>query len=227
MSVLSDGDILKLIVSGEMRITPFVECHVQPSSIDLTLDTHISIPLPNQTINPDEDCSNAFEDLEIGNDGYILLPKKMIIARIAEYITMPEDCNGHIYNRNSLVRVGLNVSLSGYINPGYKGQLPIVMYNIGESEIKLFHGMRICQLELNRTEAKPIRDYSKRNDAKYFGEQESLLSSLHKDLEFLDFHATGKSNENLSDFLQKRIQEKSSEFINNLSDREKEKLGLL
>ena len=43
MAILSDVKILEKIYDKEIVIEPFVYSHLQPASIDLTLDTYISL----------------------------------------------------------------------------------------------------------------------------------------------------------------------------------------
>lgn len=225
MAILSDNDMLDLMKKGEMKVTPFMMEHLQPSSIDLTLGSRIYIPLAGGIIDPTKNNDEFFQFKDIACE-YILGPKKMILAQIGEVLTMPKDCNGHIYNRSSCARIGLNVSLCNYINPGYQGQLPIVIYNYGESSIKLITGMRICQLEICHIAQMPSCDYSTKPDAKYNKEKSSFTSSIHEDREMNEYREIMRRSEKIDSFLQKRIKEKSVSFFKNLSAKDRKSLEL-
>lgn len=235
MAILSDVKMLEKIYDKELVIDPFVYSHLQPASIDLTLGSNIKVPTKDckdkinvfdkKNIESNFD-SNSFEE-------YCLEPGDFIIGQIKEVIKIPPDCNGHIQNRNSIIRLGIDVGLSSYINPGYHGQLPVVIKNIGKFRIELTPGMRICQLVIQSVEPKPFHDYSSKSDAKYHGETEITLSKMYEEDEFKDFlretngkNLSGITNKELSNFFSKRIHEKSQEFLKNLSIEEKERLGL-
>ncbi len=224
MATLSDEKILECILLGEMEIVPFVQEHIQPSSIDLTLDVHYSTLKDVDCIDTSSDNSDNYDKHTIDGE-LILQPNDFIIGRIAEKLTMPKDCTGHIYSRNSLIRLGIDVSLSGYINPGYSGRLPIVIKNMGNAPVRLIPNMRICQLELVRTETQPLKDYSERADAKYLNEDD-FVSLIHHDVEFLEFKSKNNDKSGLASFLKDRIQEKSRAYIDGLTDEQKRRVGL-
>ncbi|MDR1685536.1 MAG: dCTP deaminase [Desulfovibrio sp.] len=229
MSILSDGALIDLILSGELVVKPFVIDHVQPSSIDLCLDTYFKIPSQSSDrINLEEDNSHFYKE-EIIEDTYVLKAGNYVLGQLYEYIKIPDDCNGHIYNRSSLARVGLDVASGTYINPGYAGKLTIILKNIGTHDINLTPKRRICQLEINKVNPKPLRTYQQRKEAKYFDEKDSLVSLIHEDSEILDFKKKrgniGRTE--LLNFLDNRITEKSEEIVNSLPETLKQKLRLM
>jgi dCTP deaminase len=236
MGVLSDVRILERIYDKKLTINPFIYDHIQPSSIDLTLDNKIQIPKSglDSNINVyDQDIKDYFEERTF--DQHILLePGDFIIGEVRETIGLYRDMVGNIQNRNSLIRLGINVGLSTYINPGYHGKLPIVINNLGKFNVNLVPGMRICQLVISDVEPEPERDYSQQNDAKYIGEKGKGLSKLYLDKEFEEFlkiHNKTKIVEadsaDLIKFLENRLESRSVDITIELSNEEKRKLGLL
>ena len=149
-----------------------------------------------------------------------------ILAQINETLELPNNLLGQIHNRNSIIRLGINVGLSSYINPGYKGQLPIVIHNLGQFNVELVFGMRICQLAFADT-GNVQRSYAQRQDAKYHGETEPTTSKLSEDIELSAYTKEYKNKEELSLFLERRIKEKSSKFFDSLTVEQKRDLGLL
>ena len=233
MSVLSDVRLLEKIYDRDLKIEPFVIDNIQPSSIDLTLDNRIRTPKSGIKINAfDADIKDCFEERIL--DEYVLKPGDFIIGQIKETIGLSKRMTGLIQNRNSLIRLGINVGLSSYINPGYFGQLPIVIHNLGSFSVDLVPGMRICQLVVYDVEPDPERDYSQRKDAKYLGESDVGLSKLYMDVEVSEYlreynkRSTKEiDKKELMDFLERRINEKATNILEGLTEEEKKKIGLL
>ena len=234
MSIASDRKIIELIASKKLEVFPFVYSNIQPSSIDLTLDNRIMIPKPNSTFSFREPVSDDDYDLEIF-ESYSLPAGKMILTQIKEKIKIPGNYCGTISNRSSIARIGLDVAIAGYINPGYEGQLAIVIQNIGDSTIEIVPGVRICQIVLHEVDPKPMRDYSQRKDVKYFGEKDNLISKLHLDEELVacreKIHAKGDIDntafaKELDIHWNKLAAKNHSEFISTLDKEARVKLGL-
>lgn len=233
MSVLSDVRLLEKIYDRDLKIEPFVIDNIQPSSIDLTLDNRIRIPKSGIKINAfDADIKDCFEERIL--DEYVIKPGDFIIGQIKETIGLSKRMTGLIQNRNSLIRLGINVGLSSYINPGYFGQLPIVIHNLGNFSVDLVPGMRICQLVVYDVEPDPERDYSQRKDAKYLGESDVGLSKLYMDVEVSEYlreynkRSTKEiDKKELMDFLERRINEKATNVLEGLTEEEMKKIGLL
>lgn len=225
MSVISDGRLIEMIVDGNLKLEPFLLDNIQPASIDLRLDKLIKTPKKNGVIDLTIDNAAYFEDVTIKDD-YILRAGDMILGQTLEHIGIPRDCNATIHNRSSLARVGLDVSVASYINPGYEGKLPIIIKNIGNLPIKLVPGIRICQMEISDVQPSPVRDYSQRRDSKYFGEFDSLVSKIHLDKEISSFR-DGKKEGTLANFINTEIKKRSKNVIDALSDDLKKELGLL
>ena len=137
---------------------------------------------------------NHFRTIDI-TDGYILEPNDFVRGHSAETVSLPSFINGIIVNRNSLCSVGLDVSISQYINPSYKKNKIIVIRNISHNKIKIKSGLRICQLVLFRMQSESIRDYSNRHS----------LESLKGFIELKNVKTTQNVDHSLSDFMEKRI----------------------
>lgn len=234
MSILSDVRLLEKIYDKELVIEPFIYDHIQPSSIDLTLDGKIKVPKVNlnEAVNVfDKEATEKLFD-EQSLDEYILQPGGFVIGQIKEFIRIPSNCTGNIQNRNSLIRLGIDVGLSTYINPGYAGKLPIVIKNLGSFSIKLIPGMRVCQLIVNDAKPKPQYDYSTKSDAKYHGEKDISLSRLYLDSEFTDYLDSKEvkdrslNSEEIKAFFENRIKEKAQSFLSEFSEEQKKELGI-
>ncbi|MCF8009515.1 MAG: dCTP deaminase [Halanaerobiales bacterium] len=232
MSLLPDHKILEKIYDKEISISPFIREHIQPSSIDLTLFNKIRVPKKNIT-NPvhayTKEYVNFFEHKDITE--FVLQPNSFILAQVKEFIKLSKKYNGHIQNRNSLSYAGINVGISSYINPGYKGRLTIAINNFGSFPIVLTSGMRICQLVINEIKPVPKKGYKDRKDSKYHNKKEIVHTMLYKDNEFKEFesiHGVKKdiNNKELADFFEKRIQANTINLDKEFTDEQRQKLGL-
>ncbi len=204
MPSLSDKEIFELIEKKQLSISPLDPNNIQPGSIDLTLGSTVD----HWECNPDKTLDLTLDDnkkfiedhfrknIDITN-GYTLEPNDFVRGHSAETIKLPSFINGIIVNRNSLCSVGLDVSISQYINPSYQKNKIIVIRNISHNKIKIKSGLRICQLVLFRMQSEAIRDYSNRHSLE-----------LLKDFIDTKKSQTNKNLDNsLSEFMDKRIEE--------------------
>ena len=142
MGVLSDARIIEKIYDESIIISPFIYDHVQPASVDLTLGKKIKIPNRiENAVNVYDEQQEIYEEREI--EQYTLKPNDFIIAFVRETIQLPASISGFVKNRSSLARVGLDVSASSYVNPGYHGQMTITIKNMNPNSVVIHSGMRI------------------------------------------------------------------------------------
>jgi dCTP deaminase len=182
----------------------------------------VAVELPYE-----RDDIESWFDTERAQESFDLGPGELVIAQIREKITLPNDLSGSIHSRNSIIRLGVNVGLSSYINPGYSGRLPIVIHNLGTFFVKLVPGIRICQLTFLETKTK-TQGYGRRNDAKYQNESDITLSRLPEDQEIAEYsRAHGvKSKSGLGEYLRKRAEQNAQRALSELTEEQKRVLGL-
>lgn len=158
---LCDKDIKTRI--AEMRIesdaldAPFDPgTQVQPSSIDLRLSNIFWEPIGRRPIDLRKSYLMELEPRRYWkkrilrlNDCITLKPGQLLLGRTSEEFSMPSGCAGKIEGRSSFARMGLGVHCTGdYINPGYRGRMPLELFNYGPNSIKVFPHIPICQLIL-------------------------------------------------------------------------------
>jgi len=89
-----------------------------------------------------------------------LKPGELLLGRIYEKFTIPNDCAGKIEGRSSFSRMGLGVHInSDFINPGYRGHMPLQLINNGKNTIRLYPFIPICQLIFIKLSSTPKRLY--------------------------------------------------------------------
>src|SRR5205085_4347843 len=93
----------------------------------------------------------------------VLKPSEMLLGRTYEIFTIPKDHAGKLEGRSSFARLGLAVHCSAdFINPGYRGHMPLQLINFSRSSIRVFPLIPICQLILVRLSSTPTRVYGDR-----------------------------------------------------------------
>ena len=129
MTVLSDGEIESRIEDGKLGIFPF-----------------------------DATCLNgAGYDLRLGSE-LIIEPASHKLAATFERIELPDDLVGTLHIRSSLARAGIIASLA-LVDPGFRGQLTISLFNSGSERFSMRERDRFIQLVMHPLSMKTLRPY--------------------------------------------------------------------
>ncbi len=172
----SDKDILELINSKKLKITPFNKKDLQPDSYKIHLDSAIAIAKQGK-LNPRgvSDYSLFYKKTRISKQGFVLKPNSFILARTLEKFTIPLDVSGFITGRTGLARVGVSVvQTAPLIHAGHgipkARKIILEISNSGPFEVVLTKGMVIGKMvfhELKTPASKPydsIGRYGKRKN---------------------------------------------------------------
>ena len=148
--LLSDVDILKLVGSGRVGVSPWDPSMVQPSSVDIRLDKYFRVFENHRypVIDPAEDQSELTREVTAAGDGaFVLHPGEFVLGSTYEYVTLPDDVAARLEGKSSLGRLGLLThSTAGFIDPGFQGHVTLELSNMATLPIKLWPGMKIGQL---------------------------------------------------------------------------------
>lgn len=168
MSILTRSEILSHIDSGGLVFSPPLDqFQIQPHAIDLRLGYKFLIPRNwtidekgRRAIKVDIDDANAhreqFDEVQLQPGQYFeLLPNEFVIGTSLERIELNTmNLMAILFPRTSTNRRGIDLSLSGIIDTGYKGHLIFPMKNeAGDQVIRVYPGERVCQVifqELNQ-----------------------------------------------------------------------------
>ena len=170
MGVLTNQVILRELDSGRLRIDPFERNQVGAASIDLTLADEIRILEPgDQPIDVLEESDHReVSRVQRLDEPYLLEPGETIHGITRERVTLPSDICGFLEGRSRFARLGLMIHVtSAMVQPGVSNRQVLEMSNVAGHALRIFAGVRICQLVLMRTEG----------DATYrgrFSEQETV-----------------------------------------------------
>ena len=158
-------------------VEPIEKEQIQPASIDIRLGNTFSIV---------EDTSTGIINLEneikyktITSDSYILLPNQFVLATTMEYFDLPDDLTAFVEGRSSLGRMGLFIQNAGWVDPGFKGEITLELYNANRCAIELKAGRRVGQLVFAKMDQTALNPYN----GKYQGQRGATGSRVFMDKE--------------------------------------------
>jgi dUTP pyrophosphatase len=82
-------------------------------------------------------------------DDVDLPPGTIRHIRIGIALQMPEGYGALVHDRSGLALSGITV-LGGVIDPGYTGEIRVILANVGDTAVALHEGSRVCQMRLVR-----------------------------------------------------------------------------
>lgn len=144
-NLMSKGDI---IVDYRMSNSPyqFQDHQIQPVSVDLRLGDLMRL----------EQDSPVFG---FGLSDYFLKPQEFILGSTAEWVGLSGNLVGQVHGKSTRARQGLIVHAAGLVDPGFKGNLTLEMFNMSSEVIPLSRGMLICQISFEFLSSYPDRVY--------------------------------------------------------------------
>ncbi len=177
--ILSDRKIKELLNKKELVIEPLDEVQIQPSSVDLRLGNEFLIYPEEIEIldvkNPD--LGNQLKKVVADEEGFIIQPKHFILATTREYVKLPDYLTAFAEGRSSLGRLGLFIENAGWVDAGFEGNITLEFYNANSRPLKIYPGMRICQLVFARMETPAEKPYR----GKYQGQRGTTASRIYMD----------------------------------------------
>src|SRR6476659_8422862 len=186
--ILSDRDIRAYIESGRITIDPFDPACVQPSSVDLHVDSQFRVFANSRYpfIDVREEMQDLTELVEVKPDEpFILHPGEFVLGSTLERVAIPDDLVARLEGKSSLGRLGLLIhSTAGYVDPGWKGNLTLELSNVANLPIALYYGMKIGQISFFKMSSPVDRPYgSPERGPKYQGQSEPTASAFHRDFD--------------------------------------------
>lgn len=194
MSILPDHYIQKFVETGLITIHPFVSENVQPASVDLTLDRRFRVFVgdtvprgeshlwaPRACIDPEEDQSHLFEEVEVPEGGsFYLYPGDFVLGSSVERLGIPSYLVGRLDGKSSLARLGLIIENAGNFDPGFTGTATMEIANITRMPIRLRPGMKIGHISFARLSDSARRPYGHPDlGSKYQGQDGPTGSRYH------------------------------------------------
>lgn len=175
--IISDQTIRNMLSHGTLEISPLTEAQIQPASVDIRLGNTFSIveDHPSGIITLDSEITYK----TITTDTYILLPGQFVLATTMEYISLPDDLTAFVEGRSSLGRMGLFIQNAGWVDPGFKGEITLELFNANRCAIELKAGRRVGQLVFAAMDKPALNPYN----GKYQGQTGATGSRVFMDSE--------------------------------------------
>ncbi len=142
------GEDLKRYAEQIFRTERLTGKQIGSSSIDVRLGNRFRVGGPESSIELDEYgkpvYKNFREEVYRYGERILLLPGHLYIAHSMEYVYMPEDVGAILIMRSSSGRRGLDHAHSGWLEPGWHGQITFELIPAVKTEYVV--GERIAQL---------------------------------------------------------------------------------
>ncbi|MEN9325192.1 MAG: hypothetical protein RL414_946 [Actinomycetota bacterium] len=188
--LLSDRDIRAELNAGRVKVEPFDEKMVQPSSVDVRLDRFFRVFENHkyESIDPSIEQAELTREVAVAPDEFFILhPGEFVLASTYEVVTLPDDIAGRLEGKSSLGRLGLLThSTAGFIDPGFSGHITLELSNVANLPVKLFPGMKIGQLCLIKLSSPAEHPYgSALYGSRYQGQRGPTASKS-----WMNFHKT-------------------------------------
>jgi dCTP deaminase len=180
--IMGYRDLLDLWRRKVIRFDPDINANEQIglSSIDLRLGHFFTkqIPASGYTFDPFDDQFDPGPHIQTTDLGqqprpsgqpehFILKPNEFVLSRTLETIRIPHNFAAQVQGTTTGARAGLSIHATApHIHPGFSGSITLEIKNLGEWDLRLNPGKRICQLILfqvrtpvSRREVKGMSSY--------------------------------------------------------------------
>lgn len=173
--ILSDRNIKEYLAQKKLVIDPLDDNQIQPASVDLRLGNHF-LKLNENSFSA-MTMTDEIEYISIKSDEIIIPSNSFLLATTREYIELPNDLTAFVEGRSSIGRMGLFIQNAGWVDPGFKGEITLELYNANRLPIKLISGRRICQLVFAQMNSEAENIYN----GKYQGQRKAVGSRIYLD----------------------------------------------
>ena len=175
--ILSDKTMDRMIKEGTLVVKPITEGQIQPASIDIRLGNTFSIvdDTPSGIIT----LENEIKYKTITTDTYLIMPGQFVLATTMEYFELPDNLTAFVEGRSSLGRMGLFIQNAGWVDPGFKGEITLELFNANKCAIELKAGRRVGQLVFAQMDDHALNPYK----GKYQGQMGATGSRVFMDKE--------------------------------------------
>lgn len=167
--ILVDKDILQRVHNGELITSEtFDTKNVNAISYDLTID-----------------CIQINEE---SHKQYNIAPGETVFIKSKEVLNIPDDLMGRIGEKNSRMRMGIEVSGPHYY-PGHKTNAFLRIHNMSDSSIMLQSGDSIAQVFFEQLNDVPNNTYNStfQNEYDYTGFGSKYQEEYEKRIHSVEF----------------------------------------
>lgn len=168
------GNEIKKNIGTNIIITPYDETQVNPNSYNLKLHNEIAV-YENDILDPK--VENRIKTIVIPEEGYVLEPGKLYLARTLEY-TETYNYVPILFGRSSMGRLGLGIHVTaGFGDVGFCGYWTLQLTCL--NKVKIYPNMKICQIVYFTVQG----DTQNYNSNKYQNSDKIVASQIYKELQ--------------------------------------------
>lgn len=167
------GKEIERRLGNDILIEPYVAEQLNPNSYNLRLHNELLI-YKGDILDPKE--NNETETLVIPEEGLVLEPGQLYLARTLEY-TETQGLVPMILGRSSVGRLGITVHItSGFGDVGFCGYWTLQLTCV--KKVRIYPNMKICQIFYHNV----LGEYDNYSSKKYQGSTKIMSSQLYKEL---------------------------------------------
>ena len=172
--MILSGKEIERHMGNEIIIKPFNKSQLNPNSYNLRLADELMIYDLHEL---DMKKKNSGHLIKIPEEGYLLEPNKLYLARTMEY-TKTECFVPMLEGRSSVGRLGLFIHVTaGFGDVGFSGYWTLEMFCV--QPIRIYSGVEICQIYFHTV----LGTADKYDSGKYHNNKGLQTSLLYKDFE--------------------------------------------
>lgn len=202
MQLLTHSEIIESLASvdpNSLFLEPLLDkAQIGAISIDLRLgyDFLVSVLTRRPAIEtyPTEDVKKRgiqsyFQETrrQLG-ERFVLYPHQVVLSATIEYLALPSNLYAEIMIRSSYGRLGIGIATR--MQPGWRGCVPLEIFNHGNTPVEMVVGSRFCQAHLYRIDTEV--DYvGGGGPRKYFGTVRPTVSKADNDAELATLSRMG------------------------------------
>ncbi|MEU0603845.1 PEP/pyruvate-binding domain-containing protein [Streptomyces sp. NPDC006393] len=171
--ILTGPEIEREWANGRITIDPFTPEQVNPNSYNFRLGRTLRVYSGEEL---DARRANAYEEIEIPDEGYVLQPGHLYLAHTVEVLGS-EHYAPTFAARSSIARLGLFINLSASLGDiGYTGQWTLQLYTM--NRVRVYAGINIGQMMWWHPQGEVVL-----YDGKYQGAVGPRPSDIHIDFD--------------------------------------------
>lgn len=173
MAILGGKEIVRQMEKGAIKISGFEPKRVNPNSYNLTLNEKLLVYTEDIL---DMKKNNPTKDIIIPEEGYVLLPGKLYLARVNEF-TETLGFVPIVEGRSSVGRLALSVHPStGFGDNGFRGYFTLEL--TVTHPLRIYANEEICQIVYHTIEGE-----SDPYKGRYQDSKDVIACRLYKDFE--------------------------------------------
>lgn len=167
MAVLSDRSIRERLRIGEIIPAALYDSSVydavQPASLELTISDSVIRPHGHKPLRAGADTHRCI----------YIRPGEFLLGSTRETVHIPNDLLARVEGKSSWARKGIMVHVTaGFIDPGFRGQITLELYNLSTVTQVIFVGSRVAQLALEELDRPADRPYGSPGLGSHYQDQQ-------------------------------------------------------